>query len=105
MSDPNAELRALLTTRFDRIDARLDVIDGKIKAAHDLIENQAKERESADGRLGRSIDRVKFELDAVSRAQGVQATKVLAICDKLGIRESVHDASEPPQAAGGVAGE
>jgi len=93
------ELKRLLVERFDRIDARLDKLETKAKAAHELIEHQAQKREAGDERLGRSLDRLNERLDAVSRAQGVQATRVHAICDKLGIRESLHDASEPPKAS------
>jgi hypothetical protein len=92
------DLKALLIERFYRIDARLDRLETKLGASHEIIENQARVREEGDGKLGRSLDRVNDRLDAVSRAQGVQATKVKAICEKLGIRESLHDASEPPKA-------
>jgi hypothetical protein len=92
------ELKALLIEKFYRMDARFDRIETKLGALHELIENQARAREDGDGKLGRSLDRMDERLDAVSRAQGVQATKVKAICEKLGIRESLHDASEPPKA-------
>jgi hypothetical protein len=99
------ELKRLLIERFDRIDARQEKLETKLKAAHDIIEHQSKRREDGDEKLGRSLDRLNERLDAVSRAQGVQATKVKAICEKLGIRESLHDASEPPKASGSSSAE
>lgn len=100
-----AELQKFLAERFDRIDSRIEALTEKVKAASASINHQASKREEGDEKLGRSLDRIKSELDAVSRAQGVQATKVIAICEKLGIRPSLHDASEPPQAAGSAAGQ
>ena len=55
----------------------------KFDALREIQEHQTKLREEADGRLGRSIDRLGDKVDAVAIAQNRQVTmlgEIIALC-------------------------